>query len=100
LKEVLTRISKSNISMMFNDRWEHELEIDQNGNIFFDFNPILFRHLLDQLQLFHSKDFIDFSLHYLNQNATYIQIFDRENLTISEWQANCIYLKQTEKICP
>jgi len=26
-----------------------------DGNIFFDFNPIVFRHLLDQLQLSNGK---------------------------------------------
>ncbi len=50
-RETLTQIPKSILSIMFNGRWEHKLEIDKNENIFFDFNPILFRHLLDQLQL-------------------------------------------------
>jgi hypothetical protein len=31
--------------------------LDQNRNIFLDFNPILFRHLLDQLQTLVIKDF-------------------------------------------
>ena len=60
-RQTLTKIPKSILSMMFNGRWEHKLNIDQNGNIFLDFNPILFRHLLVQLQLFDSKDFINFS---------------------------------------
>jgi hypothetical protein len=59
-RQTLTRIPKSILSMIFNGRWEHKLKIDQNGNIFFDFNPIIFRHLLDQLQLFDSKNFINF----------------------------------------
>jgi hypothetical protein len=31
--------------------WEQKLHRDPEGNIFLDFNPILFRHLLDQLQI-------------------------------------------------
>jgi hypothetical protein len=49
-RQTLTRLPKSALTVMFNDRWEHKLPVDQDGNIFFDFNPILFRHLLDQLQ--------------------------------------------------
>ena len=29
---------------------------DQGENVFFDFNPILFRHLLDQLQVLDFKN--------------------------------------------
>ena len=47
-RQTLTRVPKSILALMFNCRCEHKLEIDQNGNIFFDLNPILFRHLLDQ----------------------------------------------------
>jgi hypothetical protein len=50
-RETLTKIPKSTLSLMFNGRWEHKLQRDQNRNIFLDFNPILFRHLLDQLQI-------------------------------------------------
>ena len=49
-RETLTRIQKSILSTIFNGRWEQKLQIDQNGFIFLDFNPILFRYLLDQLQ--------------------------------------------------
>ena len=56
-RETLTRFSKSILSMMFNGRWEKKLPLDQNRNIFLDFNPILFRHLLDQLQTLVIKDF-------------------------------------------
>ena len=50
-RQTLTRVPKSILSRLFNGRWEQKLQNDQNGNIFFDFNPIVFRHLLDQLQL-------------------------------------------------
>jgi hypothetical protein len=50
-RQTLTRIPKSIFSLVFNGRWEHKLQRDQEGNIFLDFNPILFRHLLDQLQI-------------------------------------------------
>jgi hypothetical protein len=59
-RETLTKISKSTLSLLFNGRWEHKLQKDQNGNIFFDFNPILFRHLLDQLQIVEKNDSIRF----------------------------------------
>jgi hypothetical protein len=55
-RETLTRIPKSILSVMFNGRWEHKLQIDHDGNIFFDFNPILFRHLLDQLQILDTNN--------------------------------------------
>jgi hypothetical protein len=60
-RETLIQIPESILSIMFNGRWEHKLQIDQKGNIFLDFNPILFRHLLDQLQLSHTKNLTDFS---------------------------------------
>jgi hypothetical protein len=33
--ETLTKIAKSTLSLMFNGRWEHKLQRDQNGNDFF-----------------------------------------------------------------
>ncbi len=49
-RETLTSIPKSILYLMFNGQWESKLPRDRNGNIFLDFNPILFHHLLDQLQ--------------------------------------------------
>jgi hypothetical protein len=54
-RETLTRIPKSIFSLAFNGRWEHKLQRDKEGNIFLDFNPILFRHLLDQLQIIENN---------------------------------------------
>lgn len=51
-RQTLTKIPKSILSLLFNGRWEHRLPIDQHANIRLDFNPILFRYLLDQLQTF------------------------------------------------
>ena len=42
-------------SILFNGHWEQRLHQDDQENIFFDFNPIIFRHLLDQLQLNEGK---------------------------------------------
>jgi hypothetical protein len=56
-RETLTRVPRSTLSYMFNGRWEHKLQRDKSGNIFFDFNPILFHHLLDQLQTLETNDF-------------------------------------------
>jgi hypothetical protein len=55
-RETLTRVPKSILSMIFNGRWEYKLQRDQEGNIFLDFNPIVFRHLLDQLQLYDTNN--------------------------------------------
>jgi len=54
-RQTLTRIPKSIFSLVFNGRWEHKLQRDPEGNIFLDFNPILFRHLLDQLQIIETN---------------------------------------------
>jgi hypothetical protein len=54
-RQTLTKIPKSTLSILFNGRWEYKLQIDQDGNIFFDFNPIVFRHLLDQLQIIETN---------------------------------------------
>jgi hypothetical protein len=50
-RQTLIKIPKSTLSILFNGQWDNQLTKDQNGNIFFDFNPILFRHLLHQLQI-------------------------------------------------
>ncbi len=54
-RQTLTKIPKSTLSILFNGRWEHKLQTDQNGNIFFDFNSIIFRHLLDQLPIIETN---------------------------------------------
>ncbi len=59
-RQTLMKIPESTLSILFNGQWEHKLSKDQNGNIFFDFNPILFRHLLDQLQIIETKNSIQF----------------------------------------
>ncbi len=55
-RQTLMKIPESTLSILFNGQWEHRLPKDQNGNIFFDFNPILFRHLLDQLQIVETNN--------------------------------------------
>ena len=59
-RETLTRVPKSLLFMLFNGRWEHKLHGDPNGIIFLDFNPIIFRHLLDQLQTLNTLNTIHF----------------------------------------
>src|ERR1700722_486013 len=49
-RATLTVIPNSTLAMMFNGRWEHKLSNDREGNIFLDYNPMLFRHLLEQLR--------------------------------------------------
>ena len=50
-RQTLISLPKSLFSILFNGQWEQRLHHDGNRNIFLDFNPIVFRHLLDQLQL-------------------------------------------------
>ncbi len=59
-RSTLTRIHKSTLAIMFNGRWENELIRDKHGNIFLDFNPILFHHFLEQLRLIENNDSIQF----------------------------------------
>ena len=54
-RQTLMLLPKSLFSILFNGRWEQRLHIDDDGNIFFDFNPIVFWYLLDQLQLSEGK---------------------------------------------
>src|ERR1700722_1138779 len=54
-RATLTRIPKSTLATMFNGRWEHKFGRDQYGNIFLDFNPVLFGHLLEQLRALDGK---------------------------------------------
>jgi hypothetical protein len=58
-REILPQIPKSIFSIVFNGRWKHKLKGDQEGNIFLDINPILFRHLLDQLQIIEINNLIN-----------------------------------------
>ena len=61
----LTRIPTSILAIAFNGHWEEKLCSDLDGNLFFDFNPALFRHLLQQLQNDRNID----SLHMLPQHS-------------------------------
>ena len=54
-RQTLISLPKSLFSILFNGRWEQRLHHDDQENIFLDFNPIVFRHLLDQLQLNEGK---------------------------------------------
>ena len=66
-RQTLTKIPTSTLSMLFNGRWEHALPVDDHGNIRFDFNPTLFRHLLHQLQILDSNNAI--KLHPPSQSS-------------------------------
>ena len=54
-RQTLISLPKSLFSILFNGQWEQRLHHDDQENIFLDFNPIVFRHLLDQLQLNEGK---------------------------------------------
>ena len=46
----LVRIPTSILGVLFNGRWEQKINNDIDGNLYLDFNPVLFRHLLEQLR--------------------------------------------------
>ncbi len=58
-RQTLTKIDESTLAILFNGRWENELNKDSSNTPFFDFNRILFRHLLDQLQIMEPDDSIE-----------------------------------------
>ena len=51
-RDSLTFIPRSVLAKLFNGRWEEKMSHDMDTNIFLDFNPVLFRHLLGQLRQF------------------------------------------------
>jgi hypothetical protein len=53
-RSTLTRVTNSTLAKIFDGSREHQLRIDRDGNIFLDFNPILFGHLLEQLRMMES----------------------------------------------
>ncbi len=55
-RQTLMKISNSTLSILFNGQWDQKLQTDKDRNIFLDFNPILFRHLLDQLQIIETNN--------------------------------------------
>ncbi len=57
-RQTLMKIPESTLSILFNGQWDKQLPKDKNENIFFDFNPILFRHLLHQLQIIETNNSI------------------------------------------
>ena len=51
LRSTLTAIPSSKLALMFNNSHaKHTLLIDKEGVVFFDYNPLYFTHLLDQLR--------------------------------------------------
>ena len=55
-RQTLISLPQSLFSILFNGRWEQRLHHDDHKNIILDFNPTVFRHLLDQLQLNQGKN--------------------------------------------
>ena len=49
-RQSLTSVPKSVLAKLFNGRWEERISHDMDSNLFLDFNPLLFRHLLEQLR--------------------------------------------------
>ncbi|CAF1198970.1 unnamed protein product [Adineta steineri] len=56
----LLHVANSTLSKKLLGKSKEKLSIDKDGNIFLDFNPKLFRHLLEQLRLFEDGEKIVF----------------------------------------
>ena len=92
-RRTLISLPKSLFSILFNGRWEQRLYHDDQESIFLDFNPIVFRHLLDQLQLNEGKTISPPSDHSLIRSFEkmmrklhvehLLSTFDRKILTVN-----------------
>ena len=49
-RQSLTPASTSVLAKLCNGRWKERMPHDEETNLFLDFNPLLFRHLLEQLR--------------------------------------------------
>jgi len=55
IRSTLTCMPQSVLTLMFNNQLEEKLNLDEQGNVFLDFNPILFEYLLEQLRMFENN---------------------------------------------
>ncbi|CAF1077112.1 unnamed protein product [Didymodactylos carnosus] len=56
-RSTLTLIPDSKLYKLFNGRWNDKLVYDKNNFVFLDYDPILFKHLLNQLRLNRTSTF-------------------------------------------
>ncbi|UJR31804.1 hypothetical protein I4U23_019281 [Adineta vaga] len=56
----LLHAANSTMTKMLLNQSEQKVSMDKDGNVFLDFNPKLFRHLLEQLRLFEENEYIIF----------------------------------------
>ncbi|CAF3305665.1 unnamed protein product [Rotaria sp. Silwood2] len=56
-RDILTRIRNSKLASMINGNCEDIPAFDCDGNIFLNYNPILFYHLLEQLRTLEDENF-------------------------------------------
>jgi hypothetical protein len=52
----LLHVVDSKLSQILLNKSEEKVSVDKDGNVFLDFNPKIFRHLLEQLRLFESDE--------------------------------------------
>ena len=108
-RQTLISLPKSLFSILFNGQWEQRLHHDGNRNIFLDFNPIVFRHLLDQLQLNEGKTILPPSDHSLVRSFEkmmrklhvehLLSTFDRNILTVNvDGQLITTHLSNSSKL--
>ncbi|CAF2598164.1 unnamed protein product [Rotaria sp. Silwood2] len=55
-RSTLTRVINSTLARMFDGSPKYQLQFDRDGNVFLDFNPVLFHHLLEQLRMMENDD--------------------------------------------
>jgi hypothetical protein len=56
----LLHVADSKLSKMLLEKSAEKLSVDKDGNTFLDFNPTLFRHLLEQLRLIETGEIATF----------------------------------------
>ena len=55
-RNILTSVSNSKLASMINGNCEDIPALDYDGNIFLDYNPTVFRHLIEQLRIVRDED--------------------------------------------
>ena len=55
-RDVLTRVDNSKLASIVNGYCEDVPALDGDGNIFLDYNPTIFRHLLEQLRILNDDE--------------------------------------------
>lgn len=87
LRSTLTAIPNSKLALMFSkNNTNNGLSFDKQGAVFFDYNPVYFNYLLDQLRLIKRMPKVygyqlQFSPPYINANVNFTHMLTDLGLT-------------------